>query len=193
MGNQARLDSYVHIHTCSACACACACASMNHRVLCSQSALSLGNCVTCAWVALWCVCVCVCLQTPGPAGEVNVTVASSNDTVPNEMDWREHGAVGPVRDQGYCGSCWAFSAVGAIEGAEYVTNGKRMGLKSPVGLSVEQMVECQETAHACYGGWNDKAITWVQEVGGIATEEAYPYTRLTQPNWHVVCLANQVC
>lgn len=76
----------------------------------------------------------------------------------------------PVKDQGYCGSCWAFSATEQIEsdamrtlGASYV-------------LSPEQITQCATKAHGCNGGWTEVAYDYVKSAGGIVTDASYPYT-----------------
>ena len=76
----------------------------------------------------------------------------------------------PVKDQGYCGSCWAFSAAEQIESDVIRTHGS----VSP--LSVEQIVQCDKTDGGCNGGWPSNALTYVHNAGGIETEAAYPYS-----------------
>nr|AAQ11970.1 putative gut cathepsin L-like cysteine protease [Callosobruchus maculatus] len=87
------------------------------------------------------------------------------------IDWREEGAVTPVKDQANCGSCWAFSAVGAIEGQFFKKNG------TLVSLSAQELVDCATEDYGnngCKGGLMGQAFDFVQDEG-IQTEESYPY------------------
>lgn len=90
--------------------------------------------------------------------------------VPTAYDWRSKGAVTEVKNQGSCGSCWAFAAAGCAEGAHYVKNAKL------VSLSEQEFVDCVTTCYGCSGGWSDKALAWAKKNGGVMTEAAYPYT-----------------
>jgi hypothetical protein len=77
-----------------------------------------------------------------------------------------------VKDQGYCGSCWAFSATEQIE-----TDAIRLGLLTTSDtLSPEQIVQCDTMDDGCDGGNTETAFEYVKMAGGIETEEAYPYT-----------------
>jgi len=95
----------------------------------------------------------------------------STTDVPTDFDWVEKGAVNPVKNQGQCGSCWAFSTVANIEGAGFVAN------KKLVSLSEQELVDCDKTAdHGCQGGLPSNAFkALISNKLGLETEKAYPY------------------
>ena len=99
--------------------------------------------------------------------------SSGASGAPSSIDWRSKGAVTSVKDQGQCGSCWTFSATGAVEGAWAVSKGQL------VDLSEEQLVECATGisygSHGCNGGQMEGAFKYVIEHGQCSLS-SYPYT-----------------
>jgi len=91
---------------------------------------------------------------------------------PNDVDWRAKGAVTPVKDQGQCGSCWAFATTGTTEGAWFIAKGQL------VSLSEQDEVDCSKKQHnmGCNGGRADWGLDYIKAAKGINTEPSYPYT-----------------
>jgi cathepsin L len=90
-------------------------------------------------------------------------------SLPASWDWRNYSYVTPVKDQGQCGSCWAFSTTGAVEGA-WAKAGHNL-----TSLSEQQLVDCDNTNYGCNGGWPVDALKWLKSNGGSDTEGSYPY------------------
>ena len=88
--------------------------------------------------------------------------------LPSEVNWFAKGGVTPVKNQGSCGSCWAFSTTGALEGANFVQSGT---LQS---LSEQQFVDCNKDNSGCNGGLMDYAFKYA-EMNTVETEANYPY------------------
>jgi cathepsin L len=85
------------------------------------------------------------------------------------VDWSTKGAVTPVKDQGQCGSCWAFSTTGGMEGAWQIASG------SLTSMSEQQLVDCSTQNSGCNGGSMELAFNFAGTVN-VATESSYPYT-----------------
>eukprot|EP00616_Rhizochromulina_sp_CCMP1243_P019035 CAMPEP_0118961974 /NCGR_PEP_ID=MMETSP1173-20130426/476_1 /TAXON_ID=1034831 /ORGANISM="Rhizochromulina marina cf, Strain CCMP1243" /LENGTH=330 /DNA_ID=CAMNT_0006910183 /DNA_START=52 /DNA_END=1044 /DNA_ORIENTATION=+ len=109
--------------------------------------------------------------TAQPTGTSNATAAPVKPLGPRtsvSQDWTGTLTT-PVKDQGYCGSCWAFSAVEQIETDTMRTLGETYI------LSPAQIVSCDSTAYGCSGGWTERAYNYVSRTGGLESEDDYPY------------------
>lgn len=99
-------------------------------------------------------------------------VAMSDKPLPVAFDWRLHGAVTPVKNQGDCGSCWSFSTTGNIEGQWFLAG------HNLTSFSEQNFVSCDTLlSFGCHGGFSWIAYSWAinYQNGSIYTEESYPY------------------
>lgn len=94
-----------------------------------------------------------------------------NVNLSETVDWTSKGAVTPVKDQGRCGSCWAFAATGALEGQHFRKTGKL------ISLSEQNLVDCTRGygCKGCDGGHVDRSFRYIRDNNGIDSEYSYPY------------------
>lgn len=86
-----------------------------------------------------------------------------------DVDWRGVYTT-PVKNQGYCGSCWAFSATEQIESDCIIQTGTELI------LAPQQITSCDKTSFGCNGGLTERAYDYVIRAGGLENETEYPYT-----------------
>merc|ERR1712025_989649 len=86
------------------------------------------------------------------------------------VDWVQRGAVNPIKNQGQCGSCWAFSTVGTLESAYQISQGTLFS------LAEQQLVDCDKSDNGCSGGWPHTAYDSYISRAGYCSESSYSYT-----------------
>lgn len=98
-------------------------------------------------------------------------IAPDNVNISENVDWRSKGAVTPVKDQGQCGSCWAFAATGALESQHFRKTGKL------VSLSEQNLIDCTSAygCGGCNGGYIHKSFLYIRDNNGIDSEDYYTY------------------
>lgn len=115
------------------------------------------------------------IKTPCPGLSANCCELPDEfgvQTLVDQWDWRSKGAVTPVKDQGRCGSCWAFATCGTIEGQWAAAGGNL------TDVSVQQLVSCESDDLGCSGGRVDTALRWIhrERNGNAEADLSYPYT-----------------
>jgi C1A family cysteine protease len=113
-----------------------------------------------------------CLQPPGSVKPNPIAEVAEVNANPTSIDWTTKGVVTPVKNQGQCGSCWAFATTGSLECRYAIAQGT---LNS---LSEQQLVDCSTSYgnYGCDGGWWYNAYEYIEATGGLCTEAEYPYT-----------------
>lgn len=108
------------------------------------------------------------LETEGFLSDTRADIGFEMPETPNYIDWRTKNVLNPLKDQGMCNSCWAFSATAAIEAAYAILNG------TLYDLSEQQLVDCDTKADGCNGGDYQQAMKYAAN-NGLETETDYPY------------------
>lgn len=98
---------------------------------------------------------------------------TTNSSLPSSIDWRAAGLVTNVKDQGQCGSCWAFSTTGTVEGQHAKVK------NNLVSLSEQNLVDCSSSNHGCEGGWPSLAMGYIKQ-NGVDTEDFYGYVGIDE-------------
>jgi len=100
--------------------------------------------------------------------EVATITEEDKKNAPSAVDWSQKGATTPVKNQGQCGSCWAFSTTEGIESATFMATGKLPN------LSTQQIISCDKQDDGCNGGDPATALAYVEKAGGLDTSADYP-------------------
>ncbi|CAH1173498.1 unnamed protein product [Phaedon cochleariae] len=112
----------------------------------------------------------------GPARNMDISghsrimdISTDDGNIPESIDWREIGAVTPVANQGECGSCYIYGALGSIESQHFLKSGKL------INLSVQQILDCDEYNNGCIGGWPASVYKQIRENGAVLSEDYQSY------------------
>lgn len=103
-------------------------------------------------------------------------ITSYNITaIPSSIDWRENGKVSHIKDQGQCGSCWAFSGTSTVESAVAIKTGNLYDLSEQQGVSCA-IIKAGYSNMGCNGGMYNNLWNYIKDNGGLCTQDSYPYT-----------------
>jgi len=110
------------------------------------------------------------LAKPLSLSDVNLGTLPEVESPDDAVDWVQNGAVNPIKNQGQCGSCWAFSTVGTLESAYKIAAGQLYS------LAEQQLVDCDRSDSGCSGGWPHTAYDSYYSGAGVCSESSYTYT-----------------
>ncbi len=99
-----------------------------------------------------------------------VVVDGPSDYFQDTFDWRQYNKITPIKDQGFCGSCWAFSTIASLE-SQYAIK-----YNEQIDLSEQQLVDCDKVDMGCAGGLLHTAFEEMMDMGGVELESDYSYT-----------------
>lgn len=114
------------------------------------------------------------------------SILNDEAPIPDSVDWRDvPGRVSKVKNQGSCGSCWAFASTGTLEGQEKARESFRLSSTSEnssnlIELSEQNLVDCVKADYGCQGGFMKDALEFVAQEKGIDDERSYPYEARTR-------------
>lgn len=118
-------------------------------------------------------------NSPEAQAFLDKILADKSIEVPDSIDWRTvPGRVSEVKNQGQCGSCWAFATTGALEGQEKTR--VKLNNSNLVELSEQNLVDCVKADAGCNGGFMKDAMDYIKTEGGIDDETSYPYEAMTR-------------
>ena len=111
-------------------------------------------------------------KNSNPIGARMISLPSQSAAALSSIDWTSNKIIQDIKDQGKCGSCWAFATVSAIESYAALANGGRLP-----NLSEQNLVDCVYGSDGCNGGNDDDAFNYLikNQSGRIAIESNYPY------------------
>ncbi|XP_076817916.1 cathepsin O-like isoform X2 [Clavelina lepadiformis] len=102
--------------------------------------------------------------------ESKLILQSDVTQLPDKFDWRTANVITAVKNQGKCGSCWAFSTVETIESAWAIAT------KRPIVLSPQQVIDCNSFGYGCAGGNPHETLSWLNKtMEKLVPESVYPY------------------
>ena len=104
-------------------------------------------------------------KNSNPIGARMISLPSQSAAALSSIDWTSNKIIQDIKDQGKCGSCWAFATVSAIESYAAIANGGRLP-----NLSEQNLVDCVYRRDGCQGGLVPDAWNYVKSKGGIATQ-----------------------